>query len=249
MVQCWWRMDSLNKEQELVGYFYLCVLPNNGKKKFPLLKWNISPVLLHTPFTWSSVLWGCSHNNCPPCVTQNSFLDAGAPVLDERSRRVMVLSITSFHQCLFQNTTSSLMEYLVLLRYKEKINQPWLTLFLGPCLDRGQLNKTSVRRKGCGLQWLILSHKYKSVRVVPHHMYQTLLSLSRAGSPHPSPEEAGHPLLTLHLGDRRFCMSSNPTERNPKHITGGPTHSLNFVVLCVYSFQFSEKDASHNSRV
>lgn len=218
-VQCWWRLDSLNKEQEPVGYFCLCALPNNGEENFPLLKWNMFQILLHTPFTWSSVSWGCSHNDCPPCVTQNSFLDAGAPVLDERSKtRNMILSITSFHQYLFQNTTVSLMEwsYLVLLRYKGKINQPWLTLYLRPCLDRGQLNKTSVRRKGCGLRWLILSHKYKSVRVVPHHMYQTLLSLSRAGSPHPSPEEAGHPLLTLHLGDRRFCMSSKPTEKKPQ---------------------------------
>lgn len=213
------RVDSLNKEQEPVGYFCLCALPNNGKKRFPLLKWNMSPVLLHTPFRWSSVLWGCSHNDCPPLVTRNSFFVAGAPVLDERSKtRYMVLSITSFHQYLFQNTTSPLTHwsYSVLLRYKEKTNQPWLTLFLGPCLDRGRLNKTSVRRKGCGLRWLILSHKYKSVRVVPHHVYQTLPSLSRTGSPHPSPEEAGHPLLTLHLGNRRFCMSSNPTEKKPQ---------------------------------
>lgn len=234
MVQCWWRLDSLKKEKDPVGYFCLCVLPNNRERRFPLLKWNMSPAQLHMPFTWSSVLWGCNRKDCPPCVTQNSFPVGGAPVLVERSKaRSLVLSITSFHQYLFQNTTSSLMEWSdsMLLRYKEKTNQPWLTLFLGPCLDRRGLNKTSVRRKGCGLWWLILSHKYKSVRVVPQRMYQTLPSLSRAGNPHPSPEEAGHPLLTLHLGDRRLFMTSNSTEKNLKDVTGAPIHSLNFVLL------------------
>lgn len=231
-----------------IGSSYLLVISvfvpylTMGRKCF--LCWSgMSPLLLHTPFTRSSVLWGCSHNYFPPCVTQNSFPVAGVPVLDERSKmRNMVPSITSFHQYLFQNTTSSLMEgsYLVLFRFKEKTNQPWLTLFLGPCFDRERLNKTSIRRKGCGLWWLILSHKYKSVRVVPHHTYQALPSLSRAGSPQTSPEEAGHPLLTLHLGDRRwFCMSSNSIEKNPKHITGAPIHSLNFVLSCSYFFSIS----------
>lgn len=154
-------------------------------------------------------------------VTQISFPVTGALSL-MREAKLGIWSYPSLHFThISSKTTSSSLEwlYLVLLRYKEKTNQPWLTLFLGPCLDRGGLNKTSVRRKGCGLWWLILSHKHKSVRVVPHPMHQTLLSLSRAGSPHPSPEEAGHPLLTLPLGDSRFWVSSNPTEKNPKHIT------------------------------
>lgn len=160
MVQCW-RLDSLNKEQEPVCYFCLCALPNNGEKRFPLLKWNVFPVpavytfhielcAMRMQSQWQSSL--CNTNLLSCCW---------GTVLDERSKtRNMVLSLTSFHQYLFQNTTSSPMvwSYLVLLRYKEKTNQPWLTLFLAPCLDRGGLNKTSVRRKGCGLQWLILSH-------------------------------------------------------------------------------------------
>lgn len=192
--------------------------PTMGRKDF--LCWSgICPQCFCIHLSDGALCYEDAVTMIPPLVTRNSFFVAGAPVLDERSKtRYMVLSITSFHQYLFQNTTSPLTHwsYSVLLRYKEKTNQPWLTLFLGPCLDRGRLNKTSVRRKGCGLRWLILSHKYKSVRVVPHHVYQTLPSLSRTGSPHPSPEEAGHPLLTLHLGNRRFCMSSNPTEKKPQ---------------------------------
>lgn len=48
MVQCWWRLDSLNREQLPVGYFCLCALPNHGEKMFPLLKWNVPSAAPYT---------------------------------------------------------------------------------------------------------------------------------------------------------------------------------------------------------
>lgn len=88
-----------------------CALSNNQERRFPQLKRNMSPMLWHTPSMWSSVSQGCSHKDCPPCVTQKSSPVAGGPLLDDGGKaRNLVLSIISFHWYLFQNTTSSLME-------------------------------------------------------------------------------------------------------------------------------------------